>query len=458
MAKTVPLSKLQEWKALDCISPIIHAMPSIFREIAKDDFGIDGEIEVLVPKEDGDGYETTGGIIKVQAKSGKSYVKRDCEASFATPVDRDDLELWHNATHPVVFIVYHPGDDKLYWKEVKKYIQNTPNVFQPPLRIVFNKTADEFSPACYDDLREIANVSPPRVSKQEREQMFSNLLLIRRLPRTIWSAPTDCKNYQQIKETLRERGEFVPPFSIIGNSIYTLSDLRNKSCSLRDFCDPTEISSQAADDWWEDKDLLRSYVSMLNRLLRVHAYTYGLRYNPNFRRYYFPRQNESDLEFKKAWYNVRTKRQEAERIVAKLYRYGKYEFWRHTAANLRFILIGNSWFLRIIPEYLFTIDGEEPVAPSIAGPYTTKLKSRERNLHVLNHILFWSDILSHGESEIRIELDFEPVILIEKMPLLGVAEFAIPYDPAIYDEPPAVEQLDFADQFDASDEDSYEEY
>ena len=75
MPKTVLSSRFQEWKGLDRISTVVHEMKCIFREITKDDFGLDGEIEVVVPKQGGQGYETTGGIIKVQAKSGASYVK-----------------------------------------------------------------------------------------------------------------------------------------------------------------------------------------------------------------------------------------------------------------------------------------------------------------------------------------------------------------------------------------------
>ena len=38
------------------IGPIVHSMPSIFREISKDDFGIDGEIEIVVPRRQGRGF------------------------------------------------------------------------------------------------------------------------------------------------------------------------------------------------------------------------------------------------------------------------------------------------------------------------------------------------------------------------------------------------------------------
>ena len=101
MPKTVLESKFQEWKGLDRISLVVHEMKCIFREITKDDFGLDGEIEVVVPKVNGKGYETTGGIIKVQAKSGMSYVKENTSEKFSTPISKDDLTDWHNAP-------YHP--------------------------------------------------------------------------------------------------------------------------------------------------------------------------------------------------------------------------------------------------------------------------------------------------------------------------------------------------------------
>src|SRR4051794_20149111 len=116
MPKTVLPSKFQEWRGLDRISQIVHEMHCIFRELSKDDFGLDGEIEVVTPKVGGVGFETLGGIIKVQAKSGESYVKQDSTTGFVTPVERNDLDYWYKATFPVIFIVYHPKDDKLYWR------------------------------------------------------------------------------------------------------------------------------------------------------------------------------------------------------------------------------------------------------------------------------------------------------------------------------------------------------
>jgi len=69
MPKNVPATKFTEVKALDRISHVVHEMKCLFRLISQDEFGIDGEIEVVTPKPDGEGFQTSGGIIKVQAKS-----------------------------------------------------------------------------------------------------------------------------------------------------------------------------------------------------------------------------------------------------------------------------------------------------------------------------------------------------------------------------------------------------
>jgi hypothetical protein len=176
MGKTVTASKFSEWRGLDRISSMVHSMRCIYREITKDDFGVDAEIEVVVPKADERaGYETVGGIVKVQVKSGESYVVRDGSESFATPVERNDLLTWNSSTFPVIFIVYHPKDDSLYWKDVKAYLKATPQIFQPPVRIVFDKTADRFDESCYQALCLLAQMSPRACfSSTTRETFFKS--------------------------------------------------------------------------------------------------------------------------------------------------------------------------------------------------------------------------------------------------------------------------------------------
>jgi hypothetical protein len=104
---------------------------------------------------------------------------------------------------------------------------------------------------------------------------------------------------------------------------------------------------------------------------------------------------------------------------------------------------------------LFTEDGEKPCDAELAGPYTTSLKADEHNSQVLNHVLFWADVLALSKATIDMRLDDRTVMQIDKKPLTGIAAFAIPDDPATYEEKaPSLQRLlfDFTDD-DEEDED-----
>lgn len=436
MPKTVPESKFQEWVGLDRISSTVHAMKCIFREITKDDFGIDGEIEIVVPKPDGKGYEATGGIIKVQAKSGMSYVKGDSETSFYSPVKKEDLELWYKANFPTIYIVYHPDDDKLYWKEIQSYVKHTPNVWAAPFRIAFDKNHDEFTPNCFESIRAYAPATDhSRLSFEQQERLFSNLLKITKLPK-VWSAPTQKRREEDIRRSIKG---FVPPFLISNDTLYTFSDLHEDNCVLRKFCDISFIRKENVHDLWKDDDRKRNYIYLLNQLLGIHLRRCKIRYNRKFGRNYFPRENETALEFKTKWYNLRTKRQ-PDRLIVKFYKYGFNTFWRHTASDLSFKMIGDEWFLQVIPKYFFTTDGVVPWDSEKVGSYTTQIKADENNYHFLNHIFFWADVLSRAnppsskKDEIIFTLDLHKVLVIQKYPVSGIAKFAIPFDPATFED------------------------
>jgi hypothetical protein len=429
MGKIVKPSKLTEWKGLDRISVVVHEMGNIWREMTKDDFGLDGEIEVVTRKPDGSGYETTGGIIKVQAKSGESYIRFDTDGSFATPVDPDDLKYWHACTFPVFFVVYHPTDDKLYFKEIKQYIRNTPGVFSKPHHVRFDKAKDEFTASSKGEVAGYAKISPPRIAFDQKERLFTNLLPVRKLPETLYSATTRRKSWQSIRD---EIDGFVPPFCIVDGKLYSLSDLGDGQCALNPFC-VGKVSPNPATEWTADKARVNDFTFLLNQLLGKHMGRCGVRYNRDFGRNYFPRENTTDTAFRRSWTSVRTGVAD-ERTVVKYYEYGHDKFWRHLASETSFERFGEAWFLRIVPKYFFTEDGERPCDGELVGPYTTSLKADEHNNHVLNHVLFWADVLSLQKPSIEVRLDGRTVMRIDKTPLTGLAHFAIPDDPATFEE------------------------
>ena len=449
MPKTVLESKFQEWEGLDRISPVVHQMRCIYREITKDDFGIDGEIEIVISKSTGQGYETTGSIIKFQAKSGKSYIKYDTDKSFSSSVSKDDLELWYNANYSTIFIIYHPPDKKLYWKDVKFYIKATPSVWQSPFHIEFNKSQDEFTPSSYDALRTIAQVSAPRISFQAKEKLYSNLLPVLKVP-DVWSSPTKAESDDEIRFG---SSNGLPPIFVSAQRLYSFFDLTLPNNPLSNWIDGGDVTREHLLAFWQDNDLKRGYTEMLNQLVRGHLAGCLVEYAEVYRRYYFIREDQHNLEFKHNWLNVRNNRPAPGRITAKHYTYGIDSFWRHLAVALNFKQFGERWFLQVIPRYFFTTDGVLPFDNTKVGSYTTKIKAKEINYHVLNHILFWSDVLSwpgpnpENRTVIIVSLGDLPVMKIEKMPISVIAAFAIPDDPAEYEEPDPSKQLNLMDWF-----------
>jgi len=277
-------------------------MGNIWREMTKDDFGLDGEIEVVTPKANGEGFETTGGIVKVQSKAGESYVRYDTESSFTTPVDQNDLDYWRKCTFPVLFIVNHPKDDKLYFKEVKAYIRDTPGVFSKPHHIKFDKTKDEFTSSSKAEVTQHAKVSPPRIAFDQQERLFSNLLAVKKLPEALYCATTRRRNRQSIRDEIEG---YVPPFCVVTGKLYSLSNLADDECALKKFC-TGRVATKPASEWVQDVERVSDFVYLLNQLLRKHMGRCGVRYNPDFRRNYFPRENMTDTAFKRSWTSVRT--------------------------------------------------------------------------------------------------------------------------------------------------------
>jgi hypothetical protein len=346
----------------------------------------------------------------------------------------------------VLLIVYHPADNELYCKEIGEYVRSTLNVFQQPFRVVFKKATDKFNTDYFDSIRQHAKVSQSRISFQQREQFFSNLLPVRKLP-DLSHASTTYTNVEDIREIIR--GDHTP-FCVVGDRIFTFDDLRSDECALRTVCD-RDIETITADEWLGgDPERHTDYVFLLNQLLGSMQWQAGLKYNRDFGRTYFPRENDTDLEFRRSWFNARTQ-QRSERMVAKYYEYGINKFWRHLASHLSFVCVNDTWFLRIVPKYFFTTDGKTPCESELVGPYTTRLKAMEHNLQVLNHVLFWADTFAHDKDNISYYCDHRIILSIDRTPMTSIADFAIIDDPATFEEKEQPAQLAL---FDAPSEDA----
>jgi hypothetical protein len=271
--KIVPRSKLSEWRGLDRIGGIVHGTGCIWREQEKDDIGVDGEIELCRPCPGGDGLAGTGKIIKVQSKSGSSYVVRDSDSSFASPTTEKDLLYWRDLNVPVIYVVYHPDDDRLYWKDVKAYLKARPDALTPPHRIEFEKGGDRFDENAYAALCALCETAPERVATDAPEVLYTNLLQVLDLPGRVWVTPVLPEKRPRFHD---RRTGIIPPYVFKGGNVTTLADPTIPGTALAEVVDDAP-EDFALDDWLgQDTDAENDLRALLNGLLHRHLRGIGL--------------------------------------------------------------------------------------------------------------------------------------------------------------------------------------
>jgi hypothetical protein len=425
-AKIVPKSKLSEWRGLDRIGGVVHAMRCIWREQEKDDIGIDGEIELCRPRTDGDGLVGTGKIVKVQSKSGSSYVVRDTDDAFASPTTEKDLIYWRDLNVPVVFIVYHPDDDRLYWKDVKAYLKERPDALTPPHRIEFDKSADRFDENAYAALCALCDTAPERVSLEHGEPLYTNLLEVLDLPERIWVTPVLPEKRPRFHDRL---AGVIPPYVFKNGNVITLTDPTASPTALAEVVENCP-EDYGLDDWLgQDDDAENDLRALLNGLLHRHLRHIGLACTKKPRRYFFAKGLAEDSPISRRWTSSRTRRTQP-RTVSKFYEYGKLRFYRHHSLEARFDRMGDTWVVVLDPRLHFTLDGEKPWEGEKAKSFAIRARAEQYNDVYLNNVLFWAHQLSRGDERFWLSSWDEDIVRISGSPITVEAPFSIRSTPA----------------------------
>lgn len=419
--KVIPKSKLSEWKGLDRIGPTVHGMGCIWREQEKDDIGVDGEIELCRPRASGEGLAGTGKIIKVQSKAGKSFVVKDTPTSFSSPVTEKDLHYWQNLNLPVLYVIYHPVDDALYWKDVKAYLTDTLDAFDPPLRLTFNKASDRFDESSYDALLALCELAPERVAVNVEETLYTNVLEIVRLPERVFVAPVLPEKQSQFHKRLTGR---IPPYRYSGGTLITLSDPTDGDHALVSVVDGTAEEVALADWLGSDPEAENGLRGLLNGLIHRHLRRIGLVFHKQSRRYFFNEGLDIDSPLKRTWTNSRTNRTPS-RLVAKYYEYGTYRFYKHLAVDVRADRFGDHWAFVINPQLHYSVDGTRRWEGEVAHSYAIRARAREFNNTYLNNVLFWSHQLSGGQQTFELDVYDEVVAEVSGVPLTATAGFGV---------------------------------
>ncbi len=246
-----------------------------------------------------------------------------------------------------------------------------------------------------------------------RENLYCNLLPIIGLPHYIYTAPISvdlCSNKkggqlsipskQILKDAIKLNQQqtgaekpFTPVFRIFKNRIIAFHDLEATDSPFSSVIDDSDIEITPTISWVQDEDRRKILISLLNMTVSRHAINRKLvGDDTKDYRFYFPvgeNGNANEIEWRP------TKSRKANRIVAKPCTSidGKVLFWRHQAAYLKIQFLANKFYLQIIPTIVLTNDGYIVKTGSKVASIVNKWLGRERNLHILYHVRFWSLIL-----------------------------------------------------------------
>ncbi len=251
------------------------------------------------------------------------------------------------------------------------------------------------------------------------------------MPRFVYMSPCSLQESEIGDKIISPRPrEIMLPFIIRAGKLITFSNLRDEK---NPFCKVIDIKASYREDsatWWEDPDLYRWYVTLLNRSLNKLTGRKNLNLDKEHSRYYFEPRKEGVPQ------SVTYRSLEARKTSMMVawrpkfrYRDEFKNYWEHLAVALRFHRVAQSgWCLSIRPERRFTRDGYTPLTPKAIGRRSTSRKARMYNINLLKEVHFWRDYLSGGSPRIIFKFGSQNIVVDTEMMNVQISWPGVPED------------------------------
>jgi hypothetical protein len=227
---------------------------------------------------------------------------------------------------------------------------------------------------------------------QVPELLLSNLLPVKDAPKQIWSGKTTLTEPGDVKRIVPDADCFI----IRGDRLYTFAQLTDSLCPLRKVIETADpITCETIADWLNEKDKGNWFIALLNKLLEDHLASLRIERESKGRFFFQPTEDGKDR-------SVAVGGDEPRMVAARKPAADGASFWVHHAARMKFVRLGHRIFLQLEPTYLFTSDGEHPLAGKSMGRMVIMWGGRQQNVDVLRNFVFWMRFLAAGQREIRI--------------------------------------------------------
>lgn len=427
MAKYISISQIVGDKGVAkfhsyCVK---HDPYIIFREKSKHDFGIDGEIELVRKNEEGKN-EVTGEIIAVQIKSSYTntgYIKKESESTIEISIRKEDVEYWSNYKTDVLLVFYDDRNDDLYCHKISQqdfqYISNG-----LASSIELSKVQDKLIEGDNNFLNKYSKFFKERVNYNAREQIFTNLLPYRKVPKILYQfgLSDKIKNKKAFYDAFSSSTDLI--VAIYANQVYSFEDLRVYN-ELSGVIVSNGVNLLNQNQINQDKDIQNHYLELLNLYWKKFLYSRGFEYSKEYKRYYFRKPKNSPT--REVNYTSRYRKNSKPKTVVSYHEYAADKFFRHLAIEIQHHFFEDTLFVSILPKYLFTTDGKVTLPPEKITKYTNYLTAREFNKHILSYNSFIFSYLSGKITTINIwESKDYNITLFE--PIRFDVNFGIPLD------------------------------
>ncbi len=195
-------------------------------------------------------------------------------------------------------------------------------------------------------------------------------------------------------------GVATAPFSLVGDLLITLDDLRAPQNVLRQSC-RGDAETFSMEEYCSRPEGEKQVVQLLNESLGRHATDLGFVVDWKEHRLWYRKapDNDGDGEVE-VTYRGRVKRSTRKVVKVRRSSMGEVLYYEHSAVHWQFRRLDGDWYLLLQPGWAFTSDGEHAsLAPRRVTTLSTRRAARDYNASVSAHLFFWAYVLTCGEPE-----------------------------------------------------------
>jgi hypothetical protein len=392
--KQITRNQIIGQQAVNLVEQIVLEMGFVWHATnANLESGIDGIIEIRDPATG----ETTNNIIQVQVKGTVKEWISDTPETFVYRCRPRDIAYWMRSNTPVILVAVSPNRKEAYWANVKEIFSDPSK--RKEKKVVFEKATERFAASAASDLMKLGvpkDIGAYLPATECEETLYSNLLEVKSLPASIYSAATDYRTPGEVFDWAKESDINLPSgWLLTEKMIRSVHDLRDEPWPQ--ICDRGSVEQFGIDEWAEseDPDIQREFVRLMNQTLKRDMAIRRLWHSKEEQCFFFSARMTDSGEPRGRRYYYKGLEKETSRKVVIVHinpRTGKTSYYRHGAMKGVFLRIDKKWYLTITPHYLFTTDGKTK------HPYSedllSGLKKLERPSTVLGQTVMWKHILT----------------------------------------------------------------